>query len=311
MDYEEKLKGKFSIGLSLDITLEEYKILMDKYGEYINSIYFSLPLGKEFHTRSSIQDEFQKEEKIKAFYEILEYFVMQKVKLDCVFNKNSLSEKKLVEGLSFLKNNLEVDQITCLNQHVDVVDDFFPSVEKIYSFNNNLSPNNISSISEKFDTVVLGKSFLRNYDAIEDVYSNGYDIKLLVNNGCSFNCQGCQTGSKMCEETFKRNLSRNDLNSLYALQSFYPFELEELLKQVNCPIKYIKVSNRTSDFKYLDMCLESYIMLIDPNYYLKNGCINYRLWTRLAHFNRYLKNLDEKEIISQKQKLLEKSKRCI
>lgn len=311
MEYEERLKNKFSIGLSLDITLDEYKALLDKYGEYIDSIYFSLPLGKEFQSRDLIQEEFQDLEKLKRFYKVLEFFAINKINLDCVFNKTSLTEDKILLGLNFLKNNMPVNQITCFNEHVDIVDDFFPDIEKIYSFNNNLMPEKINSISKKFDTVVVGKSFLRDYDSIEEVYSNGFDVKVLINNGCSFNCAGCKGGSVLCEETFKRNLAKTDATSLYALQSFYPFELKELLEQVNCPIKYIKISNRTSGYKYLDMCLESYIHQIDPSYYLDKGCVNYRLWSRLAHFNKLLKELNEEEIISQKKKLLEKSRKCI
>ena len=308
---DNNLKNKISIGLSLTISIEEYKIILDRYREYINSIYFSLPLGDIYHSRSDISRRFKDENIVNHFYEIINFFKENNIYLDCVFNKNSLNEKALIDGLKYLKSYTDVDQITCFNEHVDIVNDFFPNVEKIYSYNNNLNPSLIDSISELFDTVVVGKYFMRDYNLLKQVYDKGFELKLLVNNGCSFNCLGCGSGIEKCEETFNRNRKYSDINTMYAKQSFYPFELNELLDVIDFPIKYIKISNRTSGFEYLYKCLESYIYNIDPIEYIKDGNKYYRLWCRLAHFDRRIDELDNSAILKQKKLLLEKSRNNI
>ena len=309
---ENDLYNKFSIGLSLTISIDEYKKIIEDYRSYLNSIYFSLPLGDIYHSRSAIEEKFKDTESINLFYNIIKLFKDNNILLDCVFNKNGISDDDVITGLKFLKEYIEVGQITCLSEHIEIINDFFPNVEKIYSYNNDLNKNKIDNISDLFDTVVVGKSFLRNYDLLKKIYNNDFDIKLLVNNGCSYNCLGCRNGSKVCEEIFNKNKKYHDINYMYAEQSFYPFELLELLDVVDFPIKYIKISNRTSGFEYLYKCLESYIYNVSPNEYIKDGSKYYRLWCRLAHFNRKMDELNYDEIIKQKKILLDRSReKCI
>ena len=143
---------------------------------------------------------------------------------------------------------------------------------------------------------------------LKEIYDKGFNLKLLVNNGCSFNCKGCKNGNRQCQSTFLDNLENNSLNYLFALQSFYPFELHELLSSIDIPIESIKISNRTDGYTYLDKCLESYIYNIDTDKYLEDGLKNYRLWSRLAAFYPYFNELDNKEIKCIKTKSLRSDK---
>jgi len=305
----EQYKDKFSIGLSLDITLNEYQMMIQMYKEYINSIYFSLPLGDKFHSRRNISESFKDKAKIELFYKVLELFMDNDIKLDCVFNTPKLSEEELYYALLYLKNNIDIDQITCLQKDIKIISEMFPNTEKIFSYNNNLKPQNIDSISSLFDTVVLGRQFLRDYKLVRDVYNNGFDIKILVNNGCSFNCGGCHSNLK-CKDVFNNNLKNMSIDELYALQSFYPFELKEFINRVDIPIKYIKISNRTSGYRYIRRCLDSYIYNMDPSVFIMQDSDSYRLWGRQANFNPYLDSLNEDNILEEKLKLLERSRTC-
>ena len=123
----ELLKNKLSIGLSLDISLEEYKILFEKYKFYIHDIYFSLPLGDKYHSRSKIAKQFLDKENINKFYDILELARSYGIKLDCVL-KRPTHTSNMIEGSLEYISNLNVDQITCLDCHIDVLKERFKDI---------------------------------------------------------------------------------------------------------------------------------------------------------------------------------------
>lgn len=299
----EFLNKKISIGLSLSMSLDEYKKILEDYKEYLHSIYFSPPLDSRYHSRSQIVEEFKDVDNIKKFYKILELMRNNNILLDCVINRPSISSDDVLSSIPTIKE-LDVDQITCLNRHIDIIDEYFPDKQKIFSYNNDFHIKDLKFITNKFSTIVVGKYLLRNPEMLKEIYDKGFNIKLLVNNGCSYNCKGCKSGNRQCQSTFLNNLENNSLNYLFALQSFYPFELHELLSNLDVPIESIKISNRTDGYIYLDKCLESYINNSDTNKYLIDDIKNYRLWSRLASFYPYFNELDNEEIIRIKTKSL-------
>ena len=101
---------------------------------------------------------------------------------------------------------------------------------------------------------------------------------------------------------FKNNLKEHSADYLYALQSFYPEELQKLLETDSLFVESIKISNRTDGYEYLDKCLDSYINLVSPDKYIAEDVKNYRLWSRLASFNPYFSQLDLEEIAKIKTK---------
>lgn len=301
--FNELLNKKISMGLSLSMSLDEYKMLLEKYGDYLHSIYFSPPIDGKFHSRIEVAEQFKNEENIKKFYKIIELMRNNNILLDCVINRPSISDDDVLSSIDCIKE-LNVDQITCLNRHIDIIDTYFPDKQKIFSYNNDFHINDLKHITDKFSTIVVGKYLLRNPDMLKEIYDKGFNLKLLVNNGCSFNCKGCRNGSRQCKSTFLNNLENNSLNYLFALQSFYPFELYELLSSIEFPIESIKISNRTDGYTYLDRCLESYIYNVDTDNYIKDDIKNYRLWSRLATFYPYFNELDNEEIKKIKIKSL-------
>ena len=298
----DKLFNKISIGLSIDIALEEYVKLFHKYNKYIHDIYFSLPLGDKFHTREKIVAQFMDPINIKKFYQIIDLCKYNEIKLDCVLNRPSLSLDDVKKAIPYMKN-IEIDQITCLERHANYLKEEFSNIPFIYSYNNDFTMNKLDDISSIFSTIVVGKNMLRDVNSLKQITEKGFKIKLLVNNGCSYNCGGCTKGNKQCQKVFANNLKILDINYLYALQSFFPNELDELLNSPKLDIETIKISNRTDDFDYIDKCLESYIYNYDVQKYIDVDTIYYRLWSRLFHFNKYLDELDVDKIIEIKRKL--------
>jgi len=300
MKNKELLKKKISIGLSLEMSLDEYIFVFEKYKDYIKSIYFSPPLGEMYHSRKLIATQFEDPIIVEKFYEILKLARKYNIKLDCVLNKPRLEEKYVINSLDAI-DKLDVDQITCLERHADILSKHFPEKKLIYSYNNDFKIKKLESIPKEFSTIVVGKYYLRNTELLNKIKSQGFDVKLLVNNGCSYNCEGCAKGTRKCINTFKSNLETKTPEELYALQSFYPNELNNLLNQMQFEPESIKISNRTDGYQYLDMCLDSYINEISPKEFISKNNKNYRLYCRLAPFNDYHKSMDETKILQYKK----------
>ncbi len=303
------LEKKLSIGLSLEIRIEEYESLFRKYKGYIDSIYFSPPLGERYHSRKEIARQFQdNEENIHKFYEILKRCKEEGIKLDCVLNRPSMTMEEVISATPYVKE-LGVSDITCLDRHIDWVSEQFPNARTICSFNSSFSIQDLATISSKFHTIVVGREFLRRPDLMKQIYENGFQIKLLVNNGCSLNCGGCKRSTtEHCLRVFRENINRYGANYIYALQSFYPEELDNLLKNIDFPIESIKISNRTSNYRYLEDCLDSYIQVRETDDYVQKSPYAYRLWARSAGFNPVIKSLDNEEIKQYKKQFQERIK---
>ena len=295
---EEIYKHKFSFGISLEITIEDYKKIINKYKNYISSIYFSLPLGKEFHTREAVEKEYSRNDAREKLIDILDLFKENNIKLEAVINQYFISNKKILEAIKYLKEEINVDSICTLDEYAYLIKQHFPDMYLVSSFNNfNKTRKNIYNNSKIYNQIVIGRNFLRDIEIMKYIKSLGLDIKLLLNNGCSFNCRTCRAGEKTCKSIFENNLKKFSFEELYALQSFFPYELDILKQKINLlNIKEFKISNRPCTYKYLDDCLNSYIYNHNEEDYLKEDINNYRLWGRLTHFSKYFREMDINEI---------------
>ena len=301
--------NKFSFGISLEIKLEEYKNIIEEFKSYISSAYFSLPLGNDFHTRRGVIEEYSTKDATRKLYEIIKLLKSNNIKLEIVINQYNISREKLTEAVKYIQDNIEFDSICTLDEYAEFIRKHFPKAYLIYSFNNrNITYQDVIRISKLYNQVVLGRKFLRDIKMMNYIRNTGLDIKLLLNNGCSFNCGTCRAGGAQCKKVFNYNMSKYSVNELYALQSFWPFELEILNQNINIEeIKEFKISSRPCSYEYLRNCLESYIFHQDKKEeeYLEENMDNYRLWSRLAHFTPYFKELDANKIKKIKEKIWE------
>ena len=55
MKNKEFFYKRFSVGLTLDTTLELFEQFLSKYHKYIANFYFSLPMGDKFHSRVNVK----------------------------------------------------------------------------------------------------------------------------------------------------------------------------------------------------------------------------------------------------------------
>lgn len=303
---KEIFEKKFSFGISLNISLEEYEEILKKYDKYINSAYFSLPCGDEFHTRTRVIEEYQQENSIEKLMEILDLLRKHNIKLEAVINQYKISNEKLERGLTFLKNNIKVDSICILNEYKEIVRKYYPDIELVYSFNNiPVLANNYKNISKDYNMLVIGKELLRKCDAIRDIKEYGFKIKFLLNAGCSFNCGTCRSGSRNCVKTYEKNLDKFTRSELYAIQSFFPWELRRIINVLNDNvIDEFKISCRPCNKEYLENCLESYIEYNKTEeQYIEENIKNYYLWGRQTEIVKNLNDYNIREINEIKENL--------
>ena len=274
-------KKKFTIGLSLDITLNEYEELFKEFGDYICSVYFSPPLGEQFHSRKIIAEQFRHKRKIDLFYDILNLIKNNGIPLDAVLNTYSITSNDIEKFIEFV-NHYEIDEVTTLEEYGERLHKKL-GINLTYSFNNgNKTAKDLADIPEYFDTVVLGTSYFHSPEIVNKI-ANDYKVKILPNNGCSVNCATCRNGSVRCRQVVESNLSRCSIDELFAIQSYFPWELKRLLEFVeNTDNIIVKISNRSSDYKYLRNCLSSYIDNTDVEQMINNNKRNYYLWCRLG-----------------------------
>ena len=289
----------------MSASVEEYKHFIDLYKPYIHSIYFSLPLGAKFHTRSIIAQQFEDPEIQREFWDLLRLFNDHNIKLELVLNTYRLNEIDLLNAKKLLTDKgISVDFVSILDEYYESVKDLFPGIPVVYSFNNNCNFNNenaLLAIKGKYEYIVVGRSFLRDNAAFRNLSEAGFKVVHLLNNGCSFNCKTCRESNE-CYSIFSRNLAKYDIEYLYALQSVMPFELYDGSIQTQY-ISVYKISNRSSGLRYLQRCLNSYLnnRVLD---YLNIDKLNLALWCKLRHITKYCYDMDIDKIFSYKEEIL-------
>ena len=305
---EKKIyEKKFSFGIDLDIELNDYKKIINKYSPYISSVYFSLPNGEVFHTRIKMREEYKKAGAKEKLLNILNLFRSSNIKLEAVINQYNIEKGELKKALCDLDNFVKVDSICCLDEYVDVIlEHYSNNIYLISSFNNNpLHKENINKLNHKYNMIVVGKEFMREPKLLEKIKEQNFDVKLLINNGCAFNCGMCRSGRENCIKTFENNKKRFSTEELYAIQSFFPWELDKLMNILGDKniIDEIKISSRPSTYEYINDCLESYIYNKDVTKYIEKDSYKYHLFGRQSNLIPYFKDFNYDNIEKIKKEL--------
>lgn len=301
-------KKRFSIGLVLDDSLADYRSFLTQYASFIDTIYFSLPLGDRFHGRPQIAQQFKNPETVSRFWEILRLIPDFGIKIEPVFNTNHLNADDLYQAAELLgKQKIEINKLAITDDLYESAVKFFPRKGLIYSISNyGTITKKLAENSHKYNEIVIGRNCIRDIDAYEIVRKRNEDVLLVLNDGCSFTCEGLcsehgSNASSYCEQNFKKAVEKSNVEYVYALQSVMPFEIHEQLLPLNS-IRYFKLSTRNSDLAYIRKCLDSYIYNIQEVDRTR-GSLEYFLWARLTWFSPYYQSMDAERIISLKRKL--------
>lgn len=297
---------KFNIGLTLETSYKEFDSFLEKYSPYIHSFYFSLPLGKRYHTRSKVANQFLIPGKKRLFWRMLRRIKEYGIELELLFNTLLLDEELIERASITLKEQeIEVDSVCFLAPYYEAVMKYFPNKKYIWSFNNGFrSKKEIDQIIDNYkaDAFVLGSLFIRNNRFFQYLDQRGKEVYLILNNGCSFNCDTCNNTESVCDRSFEKNLRTHSIEYLYALQSIFPFELHDGIIDTS-HISCFKISNRSSNLKFIKGALDSYIGG-EVRAYVEKSRKNYAYWGRAGYFWRCFGKMDLDKILEYKKELL-------
>ena len=308
MKYIEEFHKKFLVGLTLKTTAKEFDKFLAEYSYYIEQIYFSIPLGEKFHSRIAVQQSFESEENVALFWQLLEIAKNRGIKLDMVLNTPDLTAEDVSEAFTTLKEHgMELDVITTLDEYYDYLTPHLTNEKIFCSYNNAIrSISDIKKLGHSYDSYVLGNSLMRAKDVHRYIVEElGKKVCLLINNGCSFNCEWCGHSEDGCERAFKLGMKKHTVEYLYAHQGVFPEELRNGTVNMEY-IDTVKISNRSSDIRYLKRCMDSYVNnRLRP--YLLASRQNYSLWCKLLWFSPYYHKMSFRKIMQEKKKIYEAS----
>lgn len=272
-------KKRFSVGLPVIDSVEVFDRFLDDYGQYIENIYFSLPMGDRYHSRIVTQRVLADAEKIPFFIALLRCVKKHGICLEVLFNTEGLTEEDIRAGKRFMdEHDIHPDEIGTLTRYYDIVRELFPGKRYVYSFNNfPATKRDFFSSGHGFDQYVVGRQFVRDADLFRAIKEHSSKVVLLLNNGCSFSCGGCSTLNH-CHDAYYRERLQYSAEYLFALQSIFPFEINEGYIDTN-HVDLFKIASRNGDVQYIRDCIDSYVH--NDASMVKDHWEQYLLWSRL------------------------------
>lgn len=292
---KNSLEKRFSVGLCLGEGMENIRAFLERNNKWLNSIYFSLPLGDRFFSRESLAQEYSNNE--DKLFAVLDLLVQLGIRREMAINTWNLTQEEIDGAIRYCHNrNFLPEEIVCLRDYGDAFREAFPNAEIKYSVNNPESDG--KHITKAFHTLVAGKGLLRDMSARHHFLEQGYGITILLNNGC---LSICNTSCEVihCHRCFELMINKYGLDYTYALCSFFPSELQAILAyDPHANLYKFKISNRPLGLSYTQQVLDSYLMLKDDFAAMQEGyrkmalfCTAHPLAIRLQQVN--LQNVAE------------------
>ena len=277
--------------------------MVSEFEDYLYGLYFSPPLPiAAMHTRLVLTSLYAREGAEKASLRCIDFARSRWLKLELAVNATDDARTARVALDYVLDRGIEPDEIVALEAFGELAREYFPMARLVYSYNNCVrSRESIETIPAIFDDVVLGGACIRQRGFLRLLRDRGFGTRLLVNNGCSFNCGWCRD-SRLCAPTFESNRGLEGATRLYALQSILPEELAA--RYEDTPPDLIKLSTRPSDQATFRGVIASYVEgKAAP--WIEGDAEAWRLWCRLSHFIPYFGELELGAITAIKEEIWE------
>ncbi|MGA2987454.1 MAG: hypothetical protein ABSG32_26975 [Terriglobia bacterium] len=301
-----KMGRRLSVGFSLAMSEEEHHALLAEFGSNIYELYFSPPLGPQYHTRPQDHQYFQQPGVEEMFWRVLEHAKGMGIRLCLSLNQITASAEDMILGAKFVEDRLGFNSIVTLRRHAKALKAHFPDKPFWVSYNDGVdSARYVDKIDpEVFYGIVPGRSTLRNFPLFRYIRAQGLRVKFMLNTGCSYGCELC-----LCRNCYRpRNPANEKVAALtnwderYALQTLLPWELHEHGYLECSDIDIFKVCSRPSKYVYLRAVLESY--LYNKNEEMRtDGNITYSLWARGNILPPHFQELDYGNITAVKRQL--------
>ena len=293
------LEKKFSVGLCLGEDIESIEQFLDQYQKYLNSIYFSVPLGRKFYSRAKLAEEYDgNEEKLLC---VLKNIRSRGIRLELTLNTRDLDEEDIRKAIAFcVDNDVMPEEIVCLKEYGQLLRKEYPNCEIKYSFNNH--DVWLNKVDDDFDTVIVGKGLLREPVKIGEIIKR-FNVTYMLNNGCSFICNG-KCGASNCRKIFEADINQNGLNYVYARSSIFPSELNYLILHTDYADRLkFKISNRPWGLEFTTKVLEAYISLEDSIAEWKKNPAVLREFCATVPISEKIDDLDLDKIVELKKSM--------
>lgn len=299
-EQKEFFRKKFSVGLPMDASLSDFESFLDTFGPYLSSIYFSLPLGKRFYSREELALDFIQPKAEEKLFAMLRLIKESGVRTEWAVNNYGITKEDLAAAASYCYHHQIVpDEIVTMAEIGEILKAQFPDAELKYSFNN----PGLEGIAP-FDSVVVGKKFLRDRALRHTIIHSGKGLVLLLNNGCSFSCHYPCGSSDFCRGLMQKDLEEVSLNELYARQSFFPEELLRLIHTDSMADRYRwKLSTRPLGLDYTKCALSAYIGAITTDALFRKSADSFGYFSVSGVMFQRRSELDYEEIKRIKESL--------
>lgn len=301
------LYKRLSVGISFGfITAEEQIRLFDRYSDYIHDVYFSPTESIRLQTRFNIYD-FQNttnEKRQQELDKVLQFVKKREIKISLVLNASMTSPEYMTEVLNLYHKRYAIDSITTTKPVAKLIRQSSILLPVVCSYNEGIcTSNDLLNILDSglFNAIVLGNSFIRDFNAFSMIKKRGLSTILLVNNGCSFGCTNfCRTNiNDYCKKLFLQRLtSCKSAMDLYAQQSLFPEELFQYYRS-NQNIDILKLTSRPIAYEEYKNLFDSYISG-NSKEFIDETARNYHLYARLGHFRDFYSTFDYTEIYYRK-----------
>ena len=284
------LRRRISIGLPAALEFEEFRSVVSEFEEYLYGLYFSPPLPiAAMHTRLVLTSLYAREGAERDALRCIDFARSRGLRLELAINATDDARTAQAALDYAFDRGIEPEEIVALESFGELARARFPDARLVYSYNNCVrSVEAIEAIPDSFDDVVLGGACIRHRAFVDRLRERGFGTRLLVNNGCSFDCGWCRE-SVLCAPTFEANLAREGVARLYALQSILPEELADRYEA--SPPDLIKLSTRPSDRSTFRGMIASYVEG-GASSWISRDAEAWRFWCRLSHFIPYFGELE-------------------
>lgn len=287
----------FSVGLNLDASIEELKSFFVDSADVLYSVYYSLPLGKVFYTRKGLDDEYRNNE--EKLLKVIDIIRNAGIKTEIALNTR-LDKSQIETAIEYIKHNQIIpDEIACRNYSLPPLKSAFPNSEFISCYN-----NGTEDVNDAFDSIVLGQRFLRNPQSRQKWVDRGFRLILLLNNGCSFQCDPRYCNSAECQKMYINLRNRYTASQIYAIQSFFPEELRALCNDPAFFTYRFKLSTRPLGLQYTSQLLKTYAKTVTiSEQFFRSDYNNYLLFGALTPLAQHFNEMSFQEIMEYKKKL--------
>jgi hypothetical protein len=284
---------KYSIGLNSLLSHQQWVQLLKNYGQYIDKIYFSPPLGYRF----SYKPRLYKSNYFSNINNCTDYikFVLKSIKsinnsikIEFALNTKFLLNGDISTAYEWLnKSQIDIDSILTMTEYIPEIRQIkqWENISLTHSANELIRDKSLNT--DKFDEIIIAFGANKNPELWEYYHNLGKRTRLIINTGCMFDCNGLCFSQ--CNRTLDENLKNESMVELFSKYTIMPHEFYKYWYQNN-NLDSFGFSIRDIEPIEVTDTFDSYIKDIETEC-IKGNTLYYKIWNSnkifLQEYNRF------------------------